>query len=71
MRQDIQKQQNILQEKRVNQRRLMKRLEQTNEKLLTTKQKRDQLHSQLTKEQQDVVKLGKFSFANKISEWTG
>ena len=71
MRQDIQKRQNSLQEKRVNQRRLMKRLEQTSEKLLTMKQKRDQLHRQLTKEQQDVVKLGKFSFANKISEWTG
>ena len=71
MRQDIQIRQNSLQEKRVNQRRLTKRLEQTSEKLLTMKQKRDQLHRQLTKEQQDVVKLGKFSFANKISEWTG
>ncbi|ARF17374.1 hypothetical protein [Sporosarcina ureae] len=71
MRQDIQERQNRLQEKRVNQRRLKKRLEQTSEKLLTMKQKRDQLHRQLTKEQQDVVKLGKFSFANKISEWTG
>ncbi|MFC5601823.1 hypothetical protein [Sporosarcina koreensis] len=32
---------------------------------------RDRLHRQLSKEQQDVVKLGKFSFANKIKEWTG
>ena len=32
---------------------------------------RDRLHQQLSKEQQDVVKLGKFSFLNKIKEWTG
>lgn len=29
------------------------------------------MHRQLTKEQQDVIKLGKFSFANKLKEWTG
>lgn len=71
MRQDIHERQYTLQEKRMNHRRLLKRLEQTSEKLLAMKKTRDQLHRQLTKEQQDVVKLGKFSFANKISEWTG
>ncbi|MDV6377254.1 hypothetical protein ORD22_03135 [Sporosarcina sp. GW1-11] len=71
MRQDIQERQYSLQEKRLKQRRLIKRLEQTSQKLIAMKQERDHLHRQLTKEQQDVVKLGKFSFAKKISEWTG
>lgn len=71
MRQDIHERQHRLHENIQLQRRLMKRLEQTEEKLLVMKRKRDQLHRQLTKEQQDVVKLGKFSFMNKISEWTG
>lgn len=71
MRQDIQERQYSLQEVRLKQRRLIKRLEQTDQKLTTMKQERDRLHRQLTKEQQDVVKLGTFSFAKKISEWTG
>src|SRR5690606_26719783 len=29
------------------------------------------LRAQLTKEQQDIVKLGKFSFSNLINNWTG
>ena len=71
MRQDIHERQYALQEKLTNHSRLLKRLEQTSRKLEDMKKTRDILHRQLTKEQQDVVKLGKFSFANKISEWTG
>ncbi|ARK24758.1 hypothetical protein SporoP37_08835 [Sporosarcina sp. P37] len=71
MRQDILERQHSLQEKRVKQRRLKKRLEQTSHRLTAMKQERDRLHRQLTKEQQDVVKLGKFSFAKMISEWKG
>ncbi|PIC64225.1 hypothetical protein CSV79_07820 [Sporosarcina sp. P13] len=71
MPQDIQERQYNLQEKRLKHRRLIKRLEQTSQKLIAMKLERDRLHQALTKEQQDVVKLGKFSFAKKISEWTG
>lgn len=71
MHRDIHERQYDLQDKRLKQRRLIKRLEQTNQKLVAMEQQRDRLHRQLTKEQQDVVKLGRFSFANKISEWTG
>ncbi|WP_153731104.1 hypothetical protein [Sporosarcina obsidiansis] len=71
MRQDIQERQYSLQEKRTTHRRLLRRFEQTTQQLKAMQQERDRLHQQLTKEQQDVVKLGKFSFAKKISEWTG
>ncbi|AXI00513.1 hypothetical protein DV702_12760 [Sporosarcina sp. PTS2304] len=71
MRQNIQERQYKLQERRLTHRRLTSRLEQTSQKLLAMKKERDRLHIQLTKEQQDIAKLGKFSFAKKISEWTG
>jgi len=51
--------------------RVTRRLEGAEVKLKDAIIRRDNLHEKLTKEQQDVVKLGKFSFMNKISEWTG
>jgi len=51
--------------------RVKRRLEGAEVKLKDAIIQRDNLHKKLTKEQQDVVKLGKFSFMNKISEWTG
>ena len=51
--------------------RVKRRLDGTEAQLKEAIALRDKLHQQLTKEQQDVVKLGKFSFMNKIKEWTG
>lgn len=51
--------------------RVKRRLEDAEKKLKEALRNRNQLKSQLKKEQHDVVKLGKFSFANKIKEWTG
>ncbi|HEY4554469.1 MAG TPA: hypothetical protein VIG80_14855 [Bacillaceae bacterium] len=51
--------------------RLKRRLEGAEKQLKEAEKLRDRLHRQLTKEQQDVAKLGKFSFMNKINEWTG
>ncbi len=51
--------------------RVKRRLEGAQEQLKEANALRDKLHKQLTKEQQDVVRLGKFSFMNKIKEWTG
>lgn len=51
--------------------RVKRRLEDAETKLKEALRNRNQLKSQLKKEQHDVVKLGKFSFANKIKEWTG
>lgn len=51
--------------------RVQRRLEGAEEKLQEAYQIRNRLHKQLTKEQQDVVSLGKFSITNKIKEWTG
>lgn len=51
--------------------RVQRRLSGVEEQLKEAQILRDRLHEQLTKEQKDVVKLGKFSFMNKISEWTG
>lgn len=51
--------------------RVKRRLEGAELKLQESREIRNRLHKQLTKEQQDVVKLGKFSIMNKINEWTG
>ncbi|AOV06426.1 hypothetical protein [Sporosarcina ureilytica] len=51
--------------------RVKRRLEGAEVNLREAREIRNRLHKQLTKEQQDVVKLGKFSIMNKINEWTG
>ena len=50
---------------------MKRRLDGAEEQLKEALALRDKLHKRLTKEQQDVAKLGKFSFMNKINEWTG
>lgn len=57
--------------RRTDRNRLKRRLEGTEAQLKEASSLRDRLYKQLTKEQSDVVKLGKFSFMNKINEWTG
>jgi len=57
--------------RRTERNRVKRRLEGTEAQLKEAIALRDKLHKKLTKEQQDVVKLGKFSFMNKIKEWTG
>lgn len=51
--------------------RLKRRLEGAETQLKEAHQLRNELEKQLTKEQQDVIRLGKFSFLNKVKEWTG
>ena len=71
MRTDIQERQMELTMLRNERNRVKRRLEGAEAQYKEAVQLRDRLHQQLSKEQQDVVKLGKFSFANKIKEWTG
>lgn len=71
MRQELQERQMELTMIRTERNRVKRRLEGAEVKLKDAIIQRDNLHEKLTKEQQDVVKLGKFSFMNKISEWTG
>lgn len=71
MRQDILKRQMDLTMLRTERNRVKRRLDGTEAQLKDARALRDQLQKQLTKEQQDVVQLGKFSFINKIKEWTG
>lgn len=71
MRQDIHERQMDLTMKRTAYNRITRRLDGAEVQLQEAVVLRDELHKQLTKEQQDVVKLGKFSFANKIKEWIG
>ncbi|WP_203248366.1 hypothetical protein [Sporosarcina beigongshangi] len=71
MRQDIHERQMDLTMRRTAYNRIKRRLDGAEVQLKEAIVLRDELHRQLTKEQQDVVKLGKFSFANKIKEWTG
>lgn len=71
MRQDIHERQMELTMIRTERNRVRRRLGDAEVKLKDAIVQRDDLHKKLTKEQQDVVKLGKFSFMNKISEWTG
>lgn len=51
--------------------RVVRRLDSAESQLKEAIRLRDRLQRQLSKEQQDVIKLGKFSFANKIKEWSG
>ncbi|MCZ2259109.1 hypothetical protein [Sporosarcina sp. G11-34] len=71
MREGIHARQMELTMKRTDRNRVKRRLEGVEVQLREAYKLRDELHKLLTKEQQDVVKLGKFSFMNKISEWTG
>lgn len=71
MRQDIHKRQMELTMLRTERNRVKRRLDGTEVQLQDARALRNRLQKQLTKEQQDVVQLGKFSFMNKIKEWTG
>lgn len=71
MRGDIHEKQQKLTMKRFERDRVKRRLDGAERQLQEARNTRDQLHKQLTKEQQDVVRLGRFSFINKINEWTG
>lgn len=71
MRRDIHERQMELTMKKNERNRVKRRLDGVVTQLQEARTKRDRLHKQLTKEQQDIVKLGKFSFMNKINEWTG
>lgn len=71
MRGDIHERQQKLTMKRFERDRVKRRLDGAERQLQEARNTRDQLHKQLTKEQQDVVRLGRFSFINKINEWTG
>lgn len=71
MKNDLQKKQMELTMRRNERNRLQRRLQSTEEKLKEAMRLRDQYHRKLTKEQQDIAKLGKFSFMNKIKQWTG
>ena len=71
VRQDLRERQMELAMKRTQRNRIKRRLEGSELQLPEAIEAREKFHKQLTKEQHDVVKLGKFSFMNKISEWTG
>jgi hypothetical protein len=71
MRVDIHERQMELSMRRTERNRVKRRLEGAGAQLKEARMTRDRFHKQLTKEQQDVAKLGRFSFANKINEWTG
>lgn len=51
--------------------RISRRLTDAEKRLQTATQECKRLERQLTKEQRDVMKLGKFSFLNKLKELTG
>ncbi|MFS0575665.1 hypothetical protein AB1K83_08525 [Sporosarcina sp. 179-K 3D1 HS] len=71
MQQDIHNRQLTLTMIRNERNRVQRRLQGAEQHLKEAVRLRDQLRTQLSKEQQDVIKLGKFSFMNKIKEWTG
>ncbi|MCJ8008557.1 hypothetical protein ACFFF5_08060 [Lederbergia wuyishanensis] len=71
MRQNIYERQMELTKKRSERDRIKRRLDGAERRLYEAKELRDRLYRQLTKEQQDIAKLGKFSFINKIKTWTG
>ncbi|MBS4196795.1 hypothetical protein [Lederbergia citri] len=71
MRQDIYERQLELTTKRSERDRIKRRLDGAERRLHEAIAMRDRLYRQLTKEQQDIIKLGKFSFMNKIKSWTG
>lgn len=51
--------------------RISRRLTDAEQRLQSATSERNRLEQKLTKEQQDVMKLGKFSFINKLKELTG
>lgn len=51
--------------------RIRRRQSEAEKRLQKAITERDRLEQQLTKEQQDVMRLGKFSFLNKLKELTG
>ncbi|GKV70456.1 hypothetical protein NCCP2716_29540 [Sporosarcina sp. NCCP-2716] len=51
--------------------RVCRRLEDAEQRLSRAKAENGRLGRALTKEQHDVMKLGRFSFLNKVKEWTG
>lgn len=71
MRSKLQQRQMDITMTRTERNQIQRRLDGEESRLKEAKVVRDRLHKQLTKEQKDVVKLGKFSFINKINEWTG
>ncbi|GKV55253.1 hypothetical protein NCCP2222_12000 [Sporosarcina sp. NCCP-2222] len=71
MRNSIQERQMELTMRRNERNRIIRRLDGAEVQLKEAIQLRDRLQRQLSKEQQDVIKLGKFSFANKLKEWSG
>lgn len=71
MRQDIYNRQMELTMKRTERDRVKRRLDGAEIRLNEAIESRDRLYRRLTKEQQDIAKLGKFSFTNKIKAWTG
>ncbi|MBS4219866.1 hypothetical protein KHA96_16245 [Bacillus sp. FJAT-49711] len=71
MRQDIYDRQMELTMKRTERDRIKRRLNGAEKRLDEAIDSRDRLYRRLTKEQQDIAKLGKFSFTNKLKAWTG
>ncbi|MBB4824612.1 hypothetical protein HNO89_001836 [Sporosarcina luteola] len=71
MQNTIQERQMELTMRRNERNRVIRRLDGAEAQLKEATQLRDRLQQQLSKEQQDVIKLGKFSFANKWKEWSG
>lgn len=71
MRNLIQERQMELTMRRNERNRVIRRLDGAEAQLKEAIQLRGRLQRQLSKEQQDVIKLGKFSFANKLKEWSG
>jgi len=71
MRKDIHERQMELTMNLTDRNRIKRRLDGTVVQLTEARLLRDKLYKKLTKEQLDVVKLGRFSFMNKINEWTG
>ena len=62
MRGDIHKRQMELTMRRTERNRVKRRLDRAEAGLKEARMTRDRFHKQLTKEQQDVAKLGRFSF---------
>nr|WP_144920872.1 hypothetical protein [Paenibacillus bovis] len=71
MKQQLQERQMELTMKINERNRIKRRLESAEQQLKEATATRDRLRAQLTKEQQDIAKLGKFSFSNLINNWTG
>ncbi|WP_040287423.1 hypothetical protein [Sporosarcina koreensis] len=71
MNQTMQERQMALTMKRNEYARVCRRLEDAQKQLSEAESENRRLERALTKEQKDVMDLGKFSFLNKLKEWTG